>query len=273
RIVVKDSAVNAVCYGAKFMIPGLLRYEAGIEVGEEVVLMTTKGEAIALAVAQMSAADLATVDHGVVAKIKRCIMERDTYPRKWGLGPQALKKKKMVKDGTLDKFGRTLEGVTPKEWTKDYVDYSGGGQKGGIPVIATTSTTAKIEEVKPGTLAPPVLSPTTADGEDEGGEGEPRKKKRKAQDGSPAPGSKEKKKRKKEKERSSLSPPPGAVVAGSSSSVGLLEAAKGLVDAGVEMEKKKKKSSKKEGETEEEKAERKRLKKEKKRAKEEDMES
>ncbi len=32
RVVVKDSAVNAICYGAKFMIPGLLRYEAGIEV-------------------------------------------------------------------------------------------------------------------------------------------------------------------------------------------------------------------------------------------------
>jgi predicted ribosome-associated RNA-binding protein Tma20 len=43
RIVVKDSAVNAVCYGAKLMIPGLLRYEADINVHEEVVLMTTKG--------------------------------------------------------------------------------------------------------------------------------------------------------------------------------------------------------------------------------------
>jgi H/ACA ribonucleoprotein complex subunit 4 len=26
RIVVKDSSVNAICYGAKLMIPGLLRY-------------------------------------------------------------------------------------------------------------------------------------------------------------------------------------------------------------------------------------------------------
>ena len=43
RIVVKDSAVNAVCYGAKLMIPGLLRYEANISLNEEVVLMTTKG--------------------------------------------------------------------------------------------------------------------------------------------------------------------------------------------------------------------------------------
>lgn len=27
RVVVKDSAVNAICYGAKLMIPGLLRCE------------------------------------------------------------------------------------------------------------------------------------------------------------------------------------------------------------------------------------------------------
>ncbi len=48
RIVVKDSAVNAVCYGAKLMIPGLLRYEADISLNEEVVLMTTKGSFLSL---------------------------------------------------------------------------------------------------------------------------------------------------------------------------------------------------------------------------------
>ncbi len=88
RIVLKDSAVNAVCYGAKLMIPGVLRFESDIEIGQEIVLMTTKGEAIAIAIAQMTTAELATCDHGVVAKTKRVIMERDTYPRKWGLGPQ-----------------------------------------------------------------------------------------------------------------------------------------------------------------------------------------
>ncbi|KAK0635497.1 pseudouridine synthase [Bombardia bombarda] len=36
RLVVKDSAVNAVCYGAKLMLPGLLRYEQAIEAHEEV---------------------------------------------------------------------------------------------------------------------------------------------------------------------------------------------------------------------------------------------
>ena len=38
RLVVKDSAVNAICYGAKLMIPGLLRYENGVEVDDEVRL-------------------------------------------------------------------------------------------------------------------------------------------------------------------------------------------------------------------------------------------
>ena len=76
--------------------------EAGIEVHEEVVLMTTKGEAIALGIAQMSTVELSTCDHGVVAKVKRCIMERDLYPRRWGMGPVALEKKKMKSDGKLD---------------------------------------------------------------------------------------------------------------------------------------------------------------------------
>ena len=117
RCVVKDSAVNAICYGAKLMIPGLLRYEQGIEVGEEVVLMTTKGEAIAIGVAQMTTAVMATCDHGVVAKVKRVVMERDTYPRKWGLGPRATTKKKMINDGLLDKHGKPNE-KTPSEWLR-----------------------------------------------------------------------------------------------------------------------------------------------------------
>ncbi len=64
--------------------------------------MTTKGEAIALGIAQMSTVELSSCDHGVVAKVKRCIMERDLYPRRWGLGPVALEKKKMKSDGKLD---------------------------------------------------------------------------------------------------------------------------------------------------------------------------
>ncbi|KAI0662770.1 pseudouridine synthase [Cubamyces menziesii] len=145
RIVVKDSAVNAVCYGAKLMIPGLLRYEADISLNEEVVLMTTKGEAIALAIAQMSTVELATCDHGVVAKVKRCIMERDTYPRRWGLGPKAMEKKKLVKEGKLGKYGEKIEGVTPAEWSRDYVDYNRDQPAAGSSAAAAEPAPAQPE--------------------------------------------------------------------------------------------------------------------------------
>lgn len=121
RIVVKDSAVNAICYGAKLMVPGLLRYADDIGTNEEVVLMTTKGEAIAIGIAQMTTAVMATCDHGVVAKIKRVIMDRDTYPRRWGLGPVAAKKKQMISAGLLDKHGKA-NAKTPSGWLSGYKD-------------------------------------------------------------------------------------------------------------------------------------------------------
>jgi len=123
RIIMKDSAVNAVCYGAKIMLPGVLRYENGIELNEEIVIVSTKGEAVALAIALMTTTTMASCDHGIVAKIKRVVMERDTYPRKWGLGPKASVKKSMVKQGLLDKYGKPND-QTPKDWLTSYVDLS-----------------------------------------------------------------------------------------------------------------------------------------------------
>ena len=117
RIVIKDSAVNAICYGAKLTLPGVLRFEANIENGKEIVLITTKGEAVAIAVAEMTSSVLASCDHGAVCKTKRVIMDRETYPKKWGLGPYALKKKKLIKEGKLDKYGK-INDKTPDEYKK-----------------------------------------------------------------------------------------------------------------------------------------------------------
>ncbi|XP_064935244.1 H/ACA ribonucleoprotein complex subunit 4-like [Musa acuminata AAA Group] len=146
RLVVKDSAVNAICYGAKLMIPGLLRFENDIEVGEEVVLMTTKGEAIALGIADMTTAVMATCDHGSVAKIKRVVMDRDTYPRKWGLGPRALMKKKMITEGLLDKHGKPNE-KTPAEWLRNVVLPTGGDSMVASLAAAPESVVQKEEVV------------------------------------------------------------------------------------------------------------------------------
>jgi len=208
RIVVKDSAVNAVCYGAKLMIPGLLRYEAGIEVHEEVVLITTKGEAIAIAIAQMSTVELSTCDHGVVAKVKRCIMERDLYPRRWGMGPTATEKKKMKESGKLDKYGRTNE-QTPASWKEGYQDYnalkvngedvtSSVGQaieaapvKEGIPGQGSEKT--KREDVMNAPAIPPI--PVTSDD----AAAETSNKKKRKHEGETEEERSERKKKKKEK--------------------------------------------------------------------------
>jgi len=150
RVVVKDSAVNAICYGAKFMLPGLLRFENGIEVNDEVVMMTTKGEAIAVGIAQMTTAVMATCDHGVVAKIKRVIMDRDTYPRKWGLGPRASQKKKMIAAGTLDKHGRPND-KTPKDWSNGAAAVSSSTSSaaaGPSKVVAENGEASIIEELE-----------------------------------------------------------------------------------------------------------------------------
>lgn len=93
RVMIKDTAVSAVCYGAQVLLPGVLRFDEGIDKGEEIVIITTKGEAICLAYAYMTSTTMKTCDHGTVAKIKRVLMERDLYPRRWGLGPHALAKK------------------------------------------------------------------------------------------------------------------------------------------------------------------------------------
>ncbi|KAL2823973.1 putative rRNA pseudouridine synthase [Aspergillus cavernicola] len=186
RIVVKDSAVNAVCYGAKLMIPGLLRFEAGIELGEEVVLMTTKGEAIAIGISQMSTVELSTCDHGVVAKVKRCIMERDLYPRRWGLGPIALEKKKLKSAGKLDKYGRTNE-ATPAKWKTDYKDYNAPEEGAEQPAV----------EAAPKEEASPEVNDSKMDIDDDKDDDD--KKKRKRHEGETPEERAERKKKKKEK--------------------------------------------------------------------------
>ncbi|KAF7561302.1 hypothetical protein G7046_g2839 [Stylonectria norvegica] len=189
RLVVKDSAVNAVCYGAKLMLPGLLRYEAAIEHHEEVVLMTTKGEAIALGIAQMSTVEMSTCDHGVVAKVKRCIMERDLYPRRWGLGPVALEKKKLKADGKLDKYGRAND-ATPAKWSTEYKDFHAPDGTTAAPTAGAPPTPQKaIEDTKmEGVVAE---SPAVAE--------ESKDKKRKKHDGESAEEKAERKRRKAEK--------------------------------------------------------------------------
>lgn len=155
--------------------------------------MTTKGEAIALGIAQMSTVEMASCSHGVVAKIKRCIMERDTYPRRWGLGPTAVKKKKMKQAGELDKYGRVTE-ATPAEWKKSYTDYTAPTSTAGTTQPAA-ETVVKVNIAE----APSVPHVEMEDAKSESGESENKKRKAEVQDESEEVKAERKKKRKEEK--------------------------------------------------------------------------
>ncbi|CAG7823645.1 unnamed protein product [Allacma fusca] len=163
RVIVKDSSVNAICYGAKVMLPGVLRYEDGIELNQEIVILTTKGEAIALAIALMTTSTMASGDHGCIAKLKRVIMERDTYPRKWGLGPKATIKKNMIKSGLLDKYGKPNE-KTPLDYMGSHASVPVKKEKadpdfvipsGGPDEDVPTGSKRKDYDVSPAVVAAP----------------------------------------------------------------------------------------------------------------------
>ena len=137
RIMAKDSTINALCYGAKLMLPGVLRFSSNIEVGTEVVIMSTKGEAVATAIAQMSSTEMSVCDHGIAAKLKRVIRDRETYPRRWGLGPRAQRKKVLISNGKLDKHGKPNT-MTPQDWVMYYVDESNNNILPNNPLMQQT---------------------------------------------------------------------------------------------------------------------------------------
>lgn len=83
KIIIRDSAVNAICYGANLATPGVLALESNIKPNDTVAVLTQKGEGVALAKALTSTEDIIKMDHGIVAKTTRVLMPRDIYPKTW----------------------------------------------------------------------------------------------------------------------------------------------------------------------------------------------
>jgi H/ACA ribonucleoprotein complex subunit 4 len=83
QIVIRDSAVDAVCHGADLAIPGIVKLDSSIEKGKPIVMLTLKGEAVALGRAHMNSREILDLEKGVAAKTERVLMERGTYPALW----------------------------------------------------------------------------------------------------------------------------------------------------------------------------------------------
>lgn len=83
KIIIRDSAVDAVCHGASLTAPGILSLETGIQRDSMVAVMSLKGEAVALAKALATSDECLNMEHGVAAKTMRVLMPRGTYPKRW----------------------------------------------------------------------------------------------------------------------------------------------------------------------------------------------
>jgi H/ACA ribonucleoprotein complex subunit 4 len=83
QIVIRDSAVDAVCHGADLAVPGIVKLDSLIEKGKPIAMFTLKGEAVALGRAHMNSREILDLEKGVAAKTERVLMERGTYPALW----------------------------------------------------------------------------------------------------------------------------------------------------------------------------------------------
>jgi H/ACA ribonucleoprotein complex subunit 4 len=94
-VVVRDTAVDALCHGAQLAIPGITAIPHDIRRGELIGIYTLKGEIVGLSEAVMTSEDISTKTSGFAFIMKRIIMKPNTYPRVWRTAPD-LKKSSIV---------------------------------------------------------------------------------------------------------------------------------------------------------------------------------
>jgi len=83
KILVLDTAVDAIAHGANLAAPGVSMLTRNVEAGKTVAIYTLKGELVALGKALKNADEIARMDKGIVVKTTRVIMPRGIYPKSW----------------------------------------------------------------------------------------------------------------------------------------------------------------------------------------------
>ncbi len=91
-VVIRDSAVDAMCHGAQLAIPGILRISPGLKKDDLVAVYTQKGEVVALAKSLLSEAEIKENLKGHAFETKRIIMPPNTYPKSWHTKPKQKEK-------------------------------------------------------------------------------------------------------------------------------------------------------------------------------------
>ena len=83
KIIVKASAVDAICHGADLNIHGIHMLDDDIRKNALAALMTARGELIALGTMMMSTPKIMASSQGKAVKVTRVMMDAGRYPRMW----------------------------------------------------------------------------------------------------------------------------------------------------------------------------------------------
>lgn len=83
RIIIRNSAVDAIAHGAYLMVPGILQLETGIKRGDTVAIFTKRGELVAIGEARMRSEEILIAEKGVAVATRQVIMKPGVYPRMW----------------------------------------------------------------------------------------------------------------------------------------------------------------------------------------------
>ncbi|UCF50024.1 MAG: RNA-guided pseudouridylation complex pseudouridine synthase subunit Cbf5 [Thermoplasmatales archaeon] len=83
KIVIRDSAVDALCHGANLAVPGVVEIDSDIKKGDMIAVLTMKNEGVAIANSLMSTEEIIQKDKGVSASLVRVLMNKGTYPSIW----------------------------------------------------------------------------------------------------------------------------------------------------------------------------------------------
>lgn len=83
KVIIRNTAVDAICHGADLAVPGVLSVQSEIERGGSIAVFTLNGECVCLGTAKMNSTQILDAKDGIAVDTDRVLMETGIYPRTW----------------------------------------------------------------------------------------------------------------------------------------------------------------------------------------------
>lgn len=83
KIIIKDSAVEAICHGAKLGAGGISLLSKDIQKGDLVAILTLKGELVAAGTSLFNSKEILSADSGLMVDVNKVFMDTGIYPKGW----------------------------------------------------------------------------------------------------------------------------------------------------------------------------------------------